>query len=147
LSSATRLTVVDANGMTRQVRFPLVRVGFDAGAPQRRSQPGMPLTRIADNCARLCRASTLVALRRGRETYETAALPLSYAGPDREYGDGPEAAKRAAQLVPTKRRTTGAGSTIVPRLDRPTRAPAHTTRPRPTSGLPGTCMTASVAAQ
>ena len=31
-------------------------------------------------CARLYRASTLVALRRGRETYETAALPLSYVG-------------------------------------------------------------------
>ncbi len=38
----------------------------------------------ADKCARLYRASTLVALRTGRETYETAALPLSYLGADPE---------------------------------------------------------------
>ena len=45
---------------------------------------GHPSKRIADKCARLYRASTLVALRRGRETYETAALPLSYVGADQE---------------------------------------------------------------
>jgi hypothetical protein len=35
----------------------------------------------ADKCARLYRPATLVALRRLPETYETAALPLSYVGP------------------------------------------------------------------
>ena len=52
--------------------------------PQRRSWAGTPLERTADKCARLYRVPTLVALRRGRETYETAALPLSYVGADQE---------------------------------------------------------------
>jgi hypothetical protein len=41
----------------------------------------------ADNYARLYRPATLVALRRGRETYETAALPLSYVGARPSIGD------------------------------------------------------------
>ena len=40
----------------------------------------IPSKRIADKCARLYRPATLVALRRRPETYETAALPLSYVG-------------------------------------------------------------------
>jgi hypothetical protein len=41
--------------------------------------------RTADKCARLYRPAALVALRRGRETYVTAAQPLSYVGPEGEY--------------------------------------------------------------
>ncbi len=48
--------------------------------PWRRSWAGTPSERTADKCARLYGVPTLVALRRGRETYETAALPLSYVG-------------------------------------------------------------------
>jgi hypothetical protein len=44
-----------------------------------------PSKRTADKCARLYWPATLVALRRGPETYETAALPLSYVGPEGEY--------------------------------------------------------------
>ena len=64
-------------------RFQVSRVGFDAIGPQRRSWTRTPSKRTADKCARLYRPSTLVALRRGLETYETAALPLSYVGADR----------------------------------------------------------------
>jgi hypothetical protein len=56
------------------------QVGFDASGPYRRSWTGKPSKRIADKCGRSHRPATLVALRRGRETYETAALPLSYVG-------------------------------------------------------------------
>ena len=63
------------------------RVGFGASGPQRRSWTGTASQRIADKCARLHRAATLVALRRGRETYETAALPLSYVGRRPSIGD------------------------------------------------------------
>jgi hypothetical protein len=45
---------------------------------------GYPSKRTADKCARLYRVPTLVALRRRPETYETAALPLSYVGADQE---------------------------------------------------------------
>jgi hypothetical protein len=43
-----------------------------------------PWKRTADKCARLYPLGTLVALRIARETYETAALPLSYVGADQE---------------------------------------------------------------
>jgi hypothetical protein len=64
----------------------------DSGSQGRRgSEPpaasildGHPSKRIADKCARLYRPFKHVALRRGRETYETAALPLSYVGADEE---------------------------------------------------------------
>jgi hypothetical protein len=48
---------------------------------------GSPRNRTADKCARLYRASTLVALRIRPETYETAALPLSYVGASASIGD------------------------------------------------------------
>jgi hypothetical protein len=41
-----------------------------------------PSNRIADKCARCIGSPLGVALRRGPETYETAALPLSYVGAD-----------------------------------------------------------------
>jgi hypothetical protein len=66
--------------MTGQ-RFRVSRVGFDGGGSQRRSWADIPSKRVADECAHLYRASTRVALRKGPETYETAALPLSYVGP------------------------------------------------------------------
>jgi len=46
---------------------------------------GNPSKRTADEYARSYRAPTLVALRRGPETYETAALPLSYVGAEGDY--------------------------------------------------------------
>jgi len=58
--------------------------GISVGSSARRAAGailgGYPTKRTADKCARLYRASTLVALRIGPETYETAALPLSYVG-------------------------------------------------------------------
>src|SRR5919108_2089282 len=65
-------------------RIQVIQVSSERIGPQRPSVAGRLSPRIADKCARLYRASTLVALRRGRETYETAALPLSYVGPDAE---------------------------------------------------------------
>ena len=56
----------------------------EAIGPQRPSTTVTHWSRIADKCARLYRHATLVALRIGRETYETAALPLSYVGADPE---------------------------------------------------------------
>ena len=72
--------------MTRR-RFRVSRVGLDAGGPQRRSEAGNPSKRIADTCELLYRDPRLVALRRGPETYETAALPLSYVGASASIGD------------------------------------------------------------
>jgi len=65
-------------------RFQVVRVGSSAKRGAASILDEIPLKRTADKCARLYRASTLVALRRGLETYETAALPLSYVGADPE---------------------------------------------------------------
>jgi hypothetical protein len=63
-------------------RFLVVRVGSSAKRGAASILDAIPSKRTADKCARLNRAATLVALRRGRETYETAALPLSYVGVD-----------------------------------------------------------------
>jgi hypothetical protein len=58
---------------------------------------GIPSKRTADKCARLYRPATLVALRRGLETYETAALPLSYSAEPRGGGRPLCALPRALQ--------------------------------------------------
>src|SRR6266571_1912119 len=57
-----------------------VRVEFGRSRPAASIVDEQPSNRIADKSARLYRPATLVALRRGLETYETAALPLSYVG-------------------------------------------------------------------
>src|SRR5438552_1699348 len=64
--------------------FQVVRVGSRAKRGAASILDEIPSKRLADKCARLYRPATLVALRRGRETYETAALPLSYVGADPE---------------------------------------------------------------
>jgi hypothetical protein len=58
----------------------VVRVGLGGKWAVAAILGGHPSKRIADKCARLYRPATLVALRIGAETYETAALPLSYVG-------------------------------------------------------------------
>jgi hypothetical protein len=63
-------------------RFQVVRVGSSTKRAAAAILGGYPSKRIADKCARLYRPATLVALRIGLETYETAALPLSYVGAD-----------------------------------------------------------------
>jgi hypothetical protein len=65
-------------------RFQVVRVGSSAKRRAASIQDEIPSKRIADKCARLYRPATLVALRIPAETYETAALPLSYVGADQE---------------------------------------------------------------
>jgi len=61
-------------------RFQVVRIGSRRKRAVAAILGGQGPARIADKYAHLYRASTLVALRRGPETYETAALPLSYVG-------------------------------------------------------------------
>jgi hypothetical protein len=60
--------------------FQALRVGSSAKRASAAILGGYPSKRTADKCARLYRLATLVALRIGPETYETAALPLSYVG-------------------------------------------------------------------
>ena len=68
-------------------RFQVSRVGSSGKRAAPAILGGHPSKRTADKCARLYRPATLVALRRGRETYETAALPLSYVGRSASIGD------------------------------------------------------------
>jgi hypothetical protein len=68
-------------------RFRVLGIGSDANRAVAAVLGDNPSNRIADKCARLYRPTTLVALRRGPETYETAALPLSYVGRSRSIGD------------------------------------------------------------
>jgi hypothetical protein len=67
--------------------FQALRVGSSAKRASAAILGGYPSKRTADKCARLYRPSTLVALRRRPETYETAALPLSYVGRSASIGD------------------------------------------------------------
>ena len=68
-------------------RFRVSRVGSVAKRAVAAILGGHPSKRTADKCARLSRPATLVALRIGPETYETAALPLSYVGASVIIGD------------------------------------------------------------
>ena len=68
-------------------RFQVPRVGSSAKRASAAILGGYPSKRTADECARLYRPATLVALRIGPETYETAALPLSYVGASASIGD------------------------------------------------------------
>jgi hypothetical protein len=61
-------------------RLQVIWVAFARIGSWRLATAGRARIRIADKCARSYRASTLMALRIARETYETAALPLSYVG-------------------------------------------------------------------
>jgi hypothetical protein len=65
-------------------RFWVVSVSFDTRSAQRRSWAGKPSKRTGDKCAALIEPPLGLALRRARETCETAALPLSYVGADQE---------------------------------------------------------------